>query len=229
MTDNRSAFGISNGSGGGTPGEFASGLVPSTLGAGVTLFGAGKANQTQFEYFVTALRRNNLLRVLAEPNLVVYSGAKGSFLAGGEFPFPVPQSSGGGGGGTAITVEYKQFGVKLDFTPVVLGDGRIRLKVTPEVSDLDFSRSVSLNGFVIPSITKRTLTTEIELAEGQSFAVGGLLSNRVTASKDATPLLGDLPVIGSLFRSVRYERNETELVVLVTPRLVEAMNPGRVP
>jgi pilus assembly protein CpaC len=141
----------------------------------------------------------------------------------------VPQTGSGGVGSTAITVEYKQFGVRLDFTPVVLGDGRIRLKVTPEVSDLDFSRSVSFNGFVIPSITKRTLTTEIELAEGQTFAVAGLLNNRVTANKNVTPLLGDVPILGALFRSVRYERNESELVVLVTPRLVEAMNPDQVP
>jgi pilus assembly protein CpaC len=229
MTDNRSAFGIVNGSGGGTPGDFANTLVPSSLGAGVTVFGAGKAHQTQFEYFVTALRRNNLLRVLAEPNLVVYSGARGSFLAGGEFPFPVPQTASGNGIAAAITVEFKKFGVQLDFTPVVLGDGRIRLKVTPEVSDLDFSRSITLAGTIIPSITKRTLTTEIELAEGQTFAVAGLLNNRTTANKDATPFLGDIPILGALFRSVRYERNESELVVLVTPRLVEAMNPDQVP
>lgn len=229
MDDNRSAFGIANGAGGGTPGDFAKGLVPRALGAGVTVFGAGKASQTQFEYFVTALRRNNLLRVLAEPNLVVYSGASGSFLAGGEFPFPVPQSSSGNGIAAALTVEFKKFGVQLDFTPVVLGDGRIRLKVTPEVSDLDFSRSITIAGTVIPSITKRTLTTEIELAEGQTFAVAGLLNNRVTANKDVTPFLGDVPIIGALFRSVRYERNESELVVLVTPRLVEAMNPDQVP
>ena len=101
--------------------------------------------------------------------------------------------------------------------------------MTPEVSDLDFSRSVSFNGFVIPSITKRTLTTEIELAEGQTFAVAGLLNNRVTANKDVTPLLGDVPILGALFRSVRYERNESELVVLVTPYLVESMNPEQVP
>lgn len=226
--DQTSRFSSLLGPGGNPTGGIAAGTADTRINPAVTLFGSGKLHQTSFEYFIQALRRNNLLRVLAEPNLVVYSGAQGSFLAGGEFPIPVPQSS-GGGGGTAITVEYKQFGVRLDFMPVVLGDGRIRLKVTPEVSDLDFSRSVSFNGFVIPSLTKRTLTTEIELAEGQSFAVAGLLNNRVTASKDVTPLLGDLPVIGSLFRSVRYERNETELVVLVTPRLVEAMNPGQVP
>src|SRR6185503_19300896 len=111
----------------------------------------------------------------------------------------------------------------------VLGGGRIRIKATPEVSDLDFSRSVSFNGFVIPSITKRTVTTTVELAEGQTFAIAGLLNNRVTANKDVTPLLGDLPILGPLFRSMRYERNETELVVLVTPHLVEPMNPAQVP
>jgi pilus assembly protein CpaC len=224
--DGTSIFGSVNGPGGDPIGGLALHDPDTKINPAVTLFGAGKMHHTSFEYFIQALRRNNLLRVLAEPNLVVYSGAQGSFLAGGEFPVPIPQNS---GGGTAITVEYKQFGVRLDFMPVVLGDGRIRLKVTPEVSDLDFSRSVSFNGFVIPSVTKRTLTTEIELAEGQSFAVGGLLNNRVTANKDVTPLLGDLPIIGALFRSVRYERNETELVVLVTPRLVEAMNPAQVP
>jgi pilus assembly protein CpaC len=225
--DQTSSFSSLLGPGADPIGGVAGRSADTTINPAVTMFGRGKMNGTTFEYFIQALRRNNLLRVLAEPNLVVYSGAQGTFLAGGEFPIPVPQT--GGGSSTAITVEYKPFGVRLDFLPVVLGDGRIRLKVTPEVSDLDFSRSVSFNGFVIPTITKRTLTTEIELAEGQSFAVGGLLSNRVTASKDVTPLLGDLPVIGSLFRSVRYERNETELVVLVTPRLVEGMNPGQVP
>jgi pilus assembly protein CpaC len=228
VTDGSSAFGLNNGAGGGVPGDFANTLSP-TLGTGVTVFGAGKAAQTRFEYFITALRRNNLLRVLAEPNLVVYSGAHGSFLAGGEFPFPVPQSASGSGIAAALTIEFKRFGVQLDFTPVVLGDGRIRLKVTPGVSDLDFSRSVTLAGTVIPSITERTLTTEVELADGQTFAVAGLLNNRTTANKDVTPFLGDVPILGALFRSVRYERNETELVVLVTPRLVEPMNPDQVP
>ena len=229
IDDNQSAFGWNNGPGGGVPGNFANGLTPGSLGAGVSVFGAGTLSQTQFEYFISAMRRNNLLRVLAEPNLVVYSGARGSFLAGGEFPYPVPQTSSGDGLSAAITVEFKKFGVQLDFTPVVLGDGRIRLKVTPEVSDLDYSRSITSAGIIIPSITKRTLTTEIELAEGQTFAVAGLLNNRVQANKDVTPLLGDIPVLGALFRSVRYERNETELVVLVTPRLVEPMNPDQVP
>ena len=227
LSDGRSRFGWNNGPGASPIGGLATGNPQTVINPAVSVFGSGQANQTSFEYFVSALRTNNLLRVLAEPNLVVKSGSQGSFLAGGEFPVPVPQT-GGGGGNTAITVEYKQFGVRLDFMPVVLGDGRIRLKVTPEVSDLDFSRSVSFNGFVIPSITKRTLTTEIELNEGQTFAVAGLLNNRVTANKNVTPFVGDVPILGALFRSVRYERNESELVVLVTPRLVEAMNPDQV-
>ena len=179
-----------------------------------------------FEAFLDALRANNLLRVLAEPNLTCISGEQASFLAGGEFPIPVPQSN---GGGTTITIDYKQFGVRLAFTPTVLGDGRVRLHVMPEVSDLDYTNGVQLNGFTIPALTKRTLETTVELGEGQTLSLAGLLNNRVNASKNVTPLLGDIPVLGPLFRSVRYTRNQTELVVLVTPRLVEAMNPGQVP
>jgi pilus assembly protein CpaC len=155
------------------------------------------------------------------------SGQEASFLAGGEFPVPVPQS--GTGGGTTITIEYREFGVRLNFVPVVLGDGRIRLKLTPEVSDLDFSSPLVIQGSRIPIINKRTVTTTIELADGQTFAIAGLLDHSVNAAKDVTPGLGDLPVLGALFRSVRYERKETELLVLVTPRLVEAMNPSQVP
>jgi pilus assembly protein CpaC len=196
------------------------------LNPAVNLFGGGQVGGTAFEYFIQALRRNNLLRVLAEPNVIAISGQQASFLAGGEFPVPVPQS--GGDNGDTITIEYKQFGVKLNFEPTVLGDGKIRLKVEPEVSDLDYSRSVSFNGFVIPGLTKRTLSTTIELNEGQSFAVAGLLNNRVVANKDVTPLLGDLPIVGTLFRSVRYERSETELVVIVTPSLVSPLNPDQI-
>jgi pilus assembly protein CpaC len=195
----------------------------------VTLFGKGVLGQTAFAYFVDALRQNNLLRVLAEPNLMAISGQEASFLAGGEYPIPVTQGGGTGAGGTAVTVEYREFGVKLKMTPVVLGDGKIRLKVAPEVSDLDFSTAVRFNGFVIPGLTSRKVETVIELNEGQTFAIAGLLNNNMTASKDVTPLLGDLPVVGALFRSVRYQRKETELVVLVTPRLVNGMNPDQVP
>lgn len=195
----------------------------------VTLFGRGLLGATAFDYYITALRQNNLLRVLAEPNLVAISGQEASFLAGGEFPVPVTQGGGSGSGGTAITVEYRSFGVKLNFVPVVLGNGRVRLKVAPEVSDLDFTTAVKFNGFVIPGLTQRKLQTVVEMQEGQTIALAGLLNNNVMATKDVTPVLGDIPVVGALFRSVRYQRKETELVVIVTPRLVEAMNPAQVP
>ncbi len=197
------------------------------VNSAVTLFGGGNIGSTKINVFVNALRQNNLLRVLAEPNLVAISGQEASFLAGGSFPIPVTQ--GGGSGSTSVTVEFRDFGVKLMFVPVALGDGRIRLKVAPEVSDLDLTTAVHFNGFVIPGLTQRKVTTTVELAEGQTFAIAGLLNSNVSATKDVTPILGDMPVIGALFRSVRYQRKETELIVLVTPRLVEAMNPDQVP
>lgn len=193
----------------------------------VTLFGKARIGDTTLTGFLNALRQNNLMRMLAEPNLIAISGQEASFLAGGEFPVPVTQ--GGGTDTPAISVEYREFGVKLKFVPIVMGDGRIRLEVAPEVSDLDFTTAVRFNGFVIPGLTTRKVQTTIELAEGQTFAIAGLLNNSVSASKDVTPILGDLPVVGALFRSVRYQRKETELVVLVTPRLVEAMNPDQIP
>jgi pilus assembly protein CpaC len=156
------------------------------------------------------------------------SGKEASFLAGGEFPIPVTQG-GAGGSSTAVTIEYRDFGVKLKMTPVVLGQGRIRLTVEPEVSDLDFTTAVRFNGFVVPGLTSRKVKTVIELNEGQTFSIAGLLNNSITSNKDVTPLLGDLPVLGVLFRSVRFQRKETELVVLVTPHLVEGMNAGQVP
>lgn len=196
----------------------------------VTLYGGGQIGSVFVEAFVQALRQNNLLRILAEPNLIAISGQEASFLAGGEFPIPVAQSGAGAGGGVpAITIEYREFGVRLTFVPVVLGDGRVRLKVAPEVSDLDFSTAVRFSGFLVPGLTTRKVSTTIELGDGQSFAIAGLLNSSVTASKDVTPLLGDLPVVGALFRSVRYQRKETELVVLVTPRLVAPLNPEQVP
>ncbi len=213
-----------------TPSGFTDGttgaLGTQSVGTGVTLFGSGQAGAVAFRYFIQALRQNNLARILAEPNLVAMSGQKASFLAGGEFPVPVPQS--GTGGSATITIDYREFGVRLSFVPVVLGDGRIRLKLTPEVSDLDFSSPLVISGSRIPIVNKRTVTTVIELNDGQTFAIAGLLNNSVAASKDVVPGLGDLPVLGALFRSVRYERKETELVVLVTPKIVGAMNPDQV-
>jgi pilus assembly protein CpaC len=201
--------------------------IPTTPGNAVTQFGVGQAGNTTFDYFIAALRENDLLRILAEPNLIAMSGQEASFLAGGEFPVPVPQS--GTGNTVTITIEYKEFGVRLKFTPVVLGDGRIRLKLSPEVSDLDFSTAVNFSGFVVPGLTTRRVSSVVELADGESLSIAGLLNQNVTASKQVTPLLGDIPVLGVLFRSVRYQRKETELVVLVTPHLVSPLGPSDVP
>jgi pilus assembly protein CpaC len=197
------------------------------IGDQVTLFGKGVFGNTAVFAFISALRQNNLLRVLAEPNLVAMSGQEATFLAGGEFPVPIPQN--GGIDNNPITIEFKEFGVKLSFVPLVLGDGRIRLKLAPEVSDLDFTNAVRFSGFVIPGLTTRRMSSTVEVGDGQSLAMAGLLNQSLAANKQVTPLLGDLPVLGTLFRSVRYQRKETELVVLVTPRLVSPMSPEEVP
>jgi pilus assembly protein CpaC len=142
------------------------------------------------------------------------SGETASFLAGGEFPIPVSQSLG------SITIEYKQYGVGLAFTPIVLADGRISMRVRPEVSELSNEGAVRLNNFLVPSLTTRRAETTVELGAGQSFMIGGLLRNRVTNTVEKAPFLGDLPILGSLFRSTAYRRDETELVIIVTPYLV---------
>lgn len=202
-------------------------LTSPTPSAAVTLFGQGMAGKAAFQYFVQALRQNNLLRILAEPQLQAISGQEASFLAGGTIPIPVSQ--GGTGNGAAISVVEREYGVKLKFVPVVLGDGRIRLKVSPEVSDLDYANGVKFQGFVIPGLTERKVTTTVELADGQSFAIAGLLNTSVATNKDVTPFIGDIPVIGPLFRTVHYSKKETEMVVMVTAHLVEPLNPSNVP
>jgi pilus assembly protein CpaC len=224
-TDGTASFGTINGPGGRPIGAAATGQE-TTIEQGVSVFGTGAIGNVAFEYFLSALRQNNLLRVLAEPNLIAMSGEEASFLAGGEFPVPVPQNT---GAAATITVEFKRFGIQLNFVPVVLGDGRIRLKVAPEVSALDYSNAVVLGGFRVPALTTRNVNTTVELAEGQTFAIAGLLNSRMQANREAVPVLGDVPVLGKLFSSIRYERQETELLVLVTPRLVEGMNPDQVP
>lgn len=168
--------------------------------------------------FIDAMKDQGLLTVLAEPTLIALSGQTASFNAGGEIP--IPES---GGLGT-VTIVYKKFGVGLGFTPTVLGDGKISMKVTPRVSELDFSNGVQLQGFVIPAFTEREVSTVVELGDGQSFAIAGLLSEHVTEDIAKFPLLGDIPVLGALFRSSSFKRNETELVVIVTPHLVKPLD-----
>ena len=187
----------------------------------VTLFGGFP--DAALEIFVQALAENEYLRILAEPNIVALSGQEASFLAGGEFPVPIVQGTTVGGGST-ITVEYKEYGVRLNFKPTVLGDGRIRLHVAPEVSQLTNVGAVVIEGFQIPAVLTRRADTTLELNSGQTFAMAGLISRSDTGRNSRVPGLGDLPVLGALFRSAQYESNETDLVVMVTASFVEPLS-----
>ncbi|MGH7033308.1 MAG: type II and III secretion system protein family protein, partial [Stellaceae bacterium] len=175
---------------------------------------------------IDALNQNGLVNILAEPNLTAVSGETASFLAGGEFPIPVPQT-GSGGSSPTITVQYKPFGVALAFTPVILANGRISLRVRPEVSEISSTGQVQINGFNIPALTTRRAETTIELGSGQTFALGGLLQNNIADTVNKVPGLSELPVLGPLFRSNQFQRNETELVILVTPYLVRPVSTQR--
>jgi pilus assembly protein CpaC len=169
---------------------------------------------------VRALEQRGLARRLAEPNLVTMSGDKASFLAGGEFPFPVDS------GDNTITIAFKKFGVALDFTPTVLSDGLINLKIEPEVSELDAAGGIRINGTQIPGLVVRKAQTTVELRNGQSFAIAGLLQHNNTRLSSQVPWLGSVPVLGPLFRSAQYQKNQTDLVIIVTPRLVRGAGPG---
>ncbi len=175
--------------------------------------------RVQAQLFVKAMADNSLLRVLAEPNLVALSGEKATFLAGGEFPIPVPQ------GNQTVTVEFREFGVRLSFTPIVRGGQRIRLQVTPEVSELDFTTAAQFQGFVIPGLTTRSASTTVELGSGQTIAIAGLLSEQVRGITSRIPGFGDLPVLGTLFSSVNFERSLSDLVILVTPEIIAPLDP----
>ncbi len=173
--------------------------------------------------FIDALKEEGLAKVMAEPTLIALSGKTANFLAGGEFPVPVPQP-GGVGTGIAITIEYKAFGVGLNFTPTVLSNKRINMVVAPEVSQLDFTNAVQLGGFVVPGLTTRRVSTSIEMADGQSFAIAGLLQENVREVVQKFPILGDIPILGALFRSSNFQKNETELIIIVTPHLVKPLD-----
>ena len=169
------------------------------------------------------LREQGAFRSLAEPNLVAYNGQEASFLAGGEFPVPIVQGVTG-----AVSVEFKEFGIRLNFTPTIAGDV-IRLKVRPEVSALDFNNGITLGGFRIPALITRRAETDVELRDGQSFAIAGLLNNISQNDRADVPVLSAIPIIGSLFKSKAERAEETELMVLITPRLVQPLEPDEVP
>jgi pilus assembly protein CpaC len=188
--------------------------VTSTINA-VANFQTGSISWTGY---IDALKQQNLVKVLAKPTLVAINGQEAAFLAGGEFPIPVPQAFG------VVTIQFKKFGVGLTFTPNVLSNKHIGITVAPEVSELDFSNALRLQGFTIPAITTRRASTVIDLADGQSFAIGGLLRDNVRESVSKFPILGEIPVLGALFRSSSFQKNETELLIIVTPHLVKPLD-----
>ena len=197
----------------------AAGVLSGTAPFGF-LIGKLLANGLSADVLVNALEQKGMARALAEPNLVALSGDTASFLAGGEFPVPVPGSLG------TVTIEYKRYGVGLAFTPTVLSDGLINLKIEPEVSQLDTSHPVLVAGISVPPLIVRRASTTVELRDGQSFVVGGLLQSQGQTAQQQLPWLGDIPVLGALFRSAAYQKNETDLAIIVTPRLVRPARPG---
>lgn len=204
LTQRSGDFGFQSGGG------LVSGNTPNLAGALL-----GSIGSVSLDANIQALEEQGVIRTLAEPNLVSMSGDTASFLAGGEFPIPVAADK------DTIGIEFREFGVGLSFTPTVLDDGIINLEVRPEVSQLDTTNAVKISGVEIPALRVRRADTTVELRNGQSFAIAGLLQNESSNSKSQVPWLGDVPVLGSLFRSSRYKKKETELVIIVTPRLVQ--------
>ena len=175
---------------------------------------------------IQALKGKGLFESLAEPNLVTQDGKEASFLAGGEFPYPVVQ---GGGANQSVTIVFKEFGVRLRFTPTITGGGYVHLKVAPEVSTLDFGNAVVLEGFRVPALSTRRTETEVELHDGQTFAISGLIDRNMNETLRRVPGIGDIPILGYLFRSQAYQKNNTELVVMITPYIVQRNSPGVTP
>ncbi len=220
---------------------FASGGGPASLGTSdspselLTQFAGSAVNLFLFNQslgagaFIRALKTNGALRALAEPNLIAMNGQTASFLAGGEFPIPVVQGGGGGQSSGAVSVQFKEYGVRLTFKPTIIDEDHIRLELEPEVSTIDFANGVRFNGFVIPALRTRRAKTGVELRDGQSFALAGLLDNNETESISKIPGIGDIPILGNLFKSKSFQRQESELMFIVTADLVKPVNRDDLP
>jgi len=179
---------------------------------------------------IQALQAKNLFQILAEPNLMTESGKEASFLAGGEFPYPVVQSVGGGTATSpAISITFKEYGIRLSFTPILMADGTIHLKVKPEVSTLDYSNAIVVSGFTLPALSTRRVESDMNLSDGQTFAIAGLVDNRVTELLNKIPGIGDIPILGKLFQSKSLNKTKNELLVIVTPHIVRPLTPDQVP
>jgi pilus assembly protein CpaC len=233
-------LGLGNAVGGITTGQFS---PPAIAGAGAVASGSqGVSNAAGSASFVNelnllgffpglksgadlqALETQGLVQLLAEPTLLASDGKEASFLAGGEYPYPVVQGT--ASGSAAVTIEFKDYGIRLNFIPTVTPRGTIRLQVAPEVSALDYSNEVQISGFTVPGITTRNVNTEVELKNGQSFVIGGLLDNSTTQTFEKIPFLGDIPVLGKFFQSIQRTKNNTELIVIVTPEIVPPIPAG---
>jgi pilus assembly protein CpaC len=208
-----------------TTGQFNSGPAPT--GGSLTVTDAlnifAFRPDLNIAAFVKALQDNNILQILAEPNLVTTNGKEANFIVGGEFPVPVLQ---GGGNSGAVTIQFREFGIRLLFTPQITGNNTIKLALRQEVSTLDFANAVTLQGFLIPALSTRRAETNVELAEGQTFVVAGLMDNRETSAMSQIPIISSIPVIGQLFKSKIERKNSTELVMLVTPEVTEPLGPN---
>jgi len=215
-----------------TPSPYPDGGVVNPTGPGTAPFSSSTTINDMLNIFlfrpdihlgavIRALETKNLLQILAEPNLIAVNGKESSFLAGGEFPFPIVQPS---QGITAVTIQFKEFGVRLKFTPVIMPNGNIHLRVIPEVSALDFANALTISGFTVPALSTRRAETEFEVQDGQSFVIAGLMDNRVTNITNKLPGLGDIPILGNFFKSKSAQRTNSELMVLCTVRRVAPNN-----
>lgn len=192
----------------------------------MNLFVAKPGAFPDFAAFIRVLEDKGALKILSEPNLVVANGAEGKFMVGGEFPIVVNTAT---GGTAAYSVQYKDYGVRLSFQPKISPNGEIYLNVTQEVSELDYANAVILQGFQIPALKSRRAQSGLQLADGHTFVLAGLIDNKVSKQIDKIPLLGDIPILGALFRNTRYQNNETELMVMVTPKIVRPLNRDEIP
>ncbi len=233
-------LGLGNAIGGVSTGQFSPPIISkgssSSSQEGIQQNGGGTATFTQegsiMAFFpglgvgadIHALETKGVVQVLAEPNLIAADGKEASFLAGGEFPYPVVQGT--SNGSAAVSIEFKEYGIRLNFIPTITPRGTIRLQVAPEVSALDYTNEVVISGFQVPGITTRKVNTEVELADGQSFMIGGLLDKSLTDTFEKIPFIGDIPIIGKLFQSENKTRNDTELIVIVTPEIVAPLAAG---
>ncbi len=198
----------------------------STFGDLTQVFIAKTTGTTQFAGLLRVLEAKGALKVLSEPNLVVANGDEGSFLVGGEFPVVIASAA---GSGAAASVDYKEFGISLEFKPTIVPNGDIYMKITQEVSELDFGNGVTISGFQLPALKTRKAESGLQLADGQTFVLAGLIDSKITKTVSKIPILGDIPFIGVLFRNSRYKKEETELMVMVTPKIVRPLNQEEIP